>query len=1264
MAGGTPIYYVGCDIGGTFTDLVLYDSSSGEIVITKVVTDPGDPSEGVINGARALKSRVHDYLSATREFIHATTLVANAVVERRGSKTALLATRGFRDVLELRRHVRIKNTEMWNDPPEPLVPRHLRLPVTERAYADGRILAPVDEDEVRRNVEYFLEQGIESVAVAFLHSYANGTNEQCVGRIIRELAPDMAVSLSSQVLPEYQEYERTATTVVNAYVKPITQGYLRRLEGRLADEGFQSKLFVTLSNGGLASLETASEFPVRAIESGPVAGAVAAQLFARLSGLDEVLSLDMGGTTAKTCLIKSGALPLTSELEVARSERLQRGSGYPVAIPSVDLIEIGAGGGSLARVNDLGLVQVGPESAGADPGPICYGFGGEDTTVTDADLVLGYLDPDYFLGGEMKLDIDSAARGLQKRLAEPLGRELLDVAWTVHQVVNENMAAAVKMHVIERGGDPARSSLVAFGGAGPVHAYDVAHKLGIQKVLVPPLAGVTSALGLLAAPPAFDMSRTYKVPFQRLDFAALQAGFQEMEREVEGLLRGVDPDGPAQFSRSVDVCYIGQGYQVPIELPEGDLTTMNRETLWDRFAKEYEAKYGYFYDDIPAQVVNLRVRGSIAGRELVLKTLPRKASSNVSEALKGERPAYSVSKGGMVPHLVYDRYRLGPGMSIRGPAIIEEKESTTVVAEGGSVEVDDYGTLVISVGQAGTGAAKPDSLNLDMIWPRLISIADEMATTQIRTAFSHDVIEVHDMSTGICDPRGYLVAQTNLGATGHTGTMPPLVKNILQKVPRECMHPGDAYITNDPWVQSGHTADIFVVTPAFLGPRLIGFAVTSIHHLDIGGRAGSGLTEEVYEEGLILPILPLMREGKPNEELFSIIRRNVRFSERVIGDLRSQVATGYVGAQRLAQLLEEQDLSSIEGVADEIIARSETVMRQGIGALRDGTYRSRFALDMADQSGNPLQLCLALTVRGDELYADFTGTSPQVRRPINDPLNHVRAFMVEAIKMICAPHAPNNEGSHRPIFTYAPEGCLLNPTYPAPVFWRIVGTLSSDLALAALSQAAPELVPAGTGSLPIFQFYISGLRRSGQPFSLHQHAFGGMGGRPGRDGLASVSFPYSVREVSTEGSEMETPLLYEKREIPCDSGGAGQWRGGSGEELVIRALPDGDVGPEKLIVFSGAGGRFTEPPHGISGGRPGARAEILVDGVPQDPATLGNSPEVHLRSDQVLTIRLAGGGGYGDPRKRNPRLIQADLDNGYISKETAIRDYGYDPDSI
>jgi N-methylhydantoinase A/oxoprolinase/acetone carboxylase beta subunit len=699
-SAGAAAFRVACDIGGTFTDFVLVDERTGRVFVDKRLTTSPDPSRGMLEGLGALGAACPDYVAATRRIAHATTLVANAVIERKGARTALLATRGFRDVLEVRRRVRVTTYELWVDPPEPLVPRWLRLPVTERAYADGQVLVKVAPEEIAEIARLLEREGIESVAIAFLHAYANPANEAEAGRLLAAHCPGVAISLSSAVLPQIKEFERTSTTVVNAYVKPLTQRYLGNLERGLGAAGFTAPLHIMLSNGGLASPRTAGEVPIRLIESGPVAGAIVGQHYAEILRLPEVLAFDMGGTTAKACLLRDGALPITDELEVARSKRFVKSSGFPVAVPAVHLIEIGAGGGSIASVNALGLVQVGPESAGAQPGPLCYGFGGTRPTVTDADLVLGYLDPDYFLGGAMRLDAAAARRGIAGELAAPLGRDLLAAAWTVHDVVNETMAAAVRMHVVERGGDPGRAALVAFGGAGPVHAYHLAAKLGIGRLLVPLRAGVLSALGLLVAAPAFDALRTHKVPLDRIDPVAVEARFREMEAEIARSLAQVEPDGAPEFARAADVCYIGQGYQVTV--PLGDLRpgAATGEALGSRFARVYRDKYGYFYDDVPAEVVSLRVAGRVTGRQFALRPLETAGGPAAEARPRGERPAWSPALRAMTPPAVYARERLAPGARLGGPAIIEEAESTTVVGPGGRVEVDPYGTLVVTLEEA------------------------------------------------------------------------------------------------------------------------------------------------------------------------------------------------------------------------------------------------------------------------------------------------------------------------------------------------------------------------------------------------------------------------------------------------------------------------------------------------------------------------------------------------------------------------------------
>ena len=545
---------------------------------------------------------------------------------------------------------------------------------------------------------------------------------------------------------------------------------------------------------------------------------------------------------------------------------------------------------------------------------------------------------------------------------------------------------------------------------------------------------------------------------------------------------------------------------------------------------------------------------------------------------------------------------------------------------------------------------------LDIVWPRLIAIADEMATTMFRTAFSHDVVEVHDMSTGLYDDRGCLIGQTWLGATGHTGVMPVYGQNLLHYFPPETVRPGDVFICNDPWICNGQTADVFITTPAFRGGRLIGFSINSVHHVDIGGRKGSGLSEEVYEEGLIIPPLKLYDDGEPNEQLFAILRRNVRFAEKMIGDLRAQVAAGWAGSRELERLAAEFGLDSLRAHADEIMRRTEAGMRAGIAALPDGEYHEELEMEV-DGITQPQTLAVTVRIEGSDVHADFTGTSPQVRRPVNCPINYTRAYVALPLKLVCDPILPNNQGTYEPLHLSVPEGTLLNPTYPAACFWRLsAGMLVSELMFRVLSRIAPDRVPADSGSMPTWQFYVNGVRPDGEAFALHQHAFGGMGGRPGDDGLASVSFPYNVRDVSIEWSEMETPVLYEARELIPDSGGAGEYRGGLGQELILQAYP-GRVKEGEPLVLSGSAGRMRFPPRGLGGGADGSYGAIEVNGKGIAPSS---SPNVTFHQGDVVCLRLPGGGGHGDPARRRRERIEADLKAGYVTREGAQRDYGYE----
>ncbi len=687
---------VGIDIGGTFTDLFLTDDGGRLRAIAKTPTTPPDPSEGVEEGLRKLCDLAGIRPDEIDQIVHGTTLVTNALIERKGALTGMLTTKGFRDVIAMGREHRYDLYDLKLELPEPLVPRRLRLEVPERLAADGRVLEPLDVETARRQVARLLAAGVQAIAVCLLHSYRNPSHEQLLRDIIADMAPEVHVSLSSEVVPELREYERFSTTVANVYVRPVMDRYLARLEQRLRSLGFGGSLLIMLSNGGTCTVDVARRLPIWLVESGPAAGALVAAHLGLKAGRNEVLSFDMGGTTAKACIVEGGRPLVTSDYEVARLQRFKKGSGLPVKVPVIDMIEIGAGGGSIAWVDQFGLLRVGPESAGADPGPACYGWGGDLPTVTDADLVLGYLDPDYFLGGRLRLDPDRAFAALE-RLARSLGITVSDVAWGIHQLVNENMAAAARIHSIERGKDVRKLPMVAFGGAGPVHAYGVARILRLGEVWCPPGSGVASAQGLLVAPAAFDLVHSWPGSLESLAWDEVNVILEGMEGEAVGLVAAAGVDkGAVRISRWADMRYVGQGYHVTVPVPLGRLSQRHGQVLRSSFAQVYMNLYGRLAEGVELEVLSWRVAASGPPHDIV----PGVPRAEGGPALKGRRKAYFHELGGFVEVPVYSRYSLEPGAVLEGPAIVEEEESTLVVGPGARVSADNIGMLRMVLGDA------------------------------------------------------------------------------------------------------------------------------------------------------------------------------------------------------------------------------------------------------------------------------------------------------------------------------------------------------------------------------------------------------------------------------------------------------------------------------------------------------------------------------------------------------------------------------------
>ncbi len=683
---------MGIDIGGTFTDFALLEVGAERLVIHKQLTSPEDPSVAVLSGVPVLLAKAGVDIGAVEAVVHGTTLITNALIERKGAVTAMLCTAGFSDVLDIAMERRYDMYDMGIVYPAPLVPRALRREVAERMGADGRIREEMDLDGVAASVQRLIEEdGVEAIAVCLLNAYANPAHENAIAAMVEARFPDLYVSTSADVFPAIREYERWTTTTMNAFTQPMFDRYLDRLEGGLAALGFGGSFTIMTSSGGTVTPDTARRYPVRMLESGPAAGVLVSAHVGALLERPDLLAFDMGGTTAKGALIRGGAPLKRYEMEVARVHEFKMGSGLPAKIPVIDLIEIGAGGGSIAAVDIRGIIGVGPQSAGADPGPVCYGRGGEEPTLTDGNLLLGYLSADFFLGGEMALDEKRAGDVFGDVLARPLDVPAVRAAWGVHETVNEDIARAFRNHASERGFDYRGCTMVAFGGSGPVHATRVARKLRVPWVVFPVGAGVASAVGLLISPPAFETARSARVAVEDLAGEDLDEHFAPLVAEASGYLHG---ERGVRINRWLDMRYRGQGYEIEVKLPDlqgGALLA----ALPGLFVAAYEAVFSKSFADESIEIVNWKVEA--VGPQPTGGGGIRLDAVAGAEALKGTRRAYFPEADGFVDCAVYDRYALAVGAAFVGPALVEERESTCVIGVGDEVGVDEWSNLVVEV---------------------------------------------------------------------------------------------------------------------------------------------------------------------------------------------------------------------------------------------------------------------------------------------------------------------------------------------------------------------------------------------------------------------------------------------------------------------------------------------------------------------------------------------------------------------------------------
>jgi N-methylhydantoinase B len=1301
MAEGRPRLRIGIDTGGTFTDVVAVDEASGEVFTTKTPSTPHDPSVAVLEGlGKILRLAGGGGVTAVS---HGTTVATNALLEERFDDLGLVTTEGFRHLLEIARQSVPQgygNSYFWVKP-DRIVPLHRVREVPERLSHRGEVLRDFDEAAAREVARWCRRHRITSIGVSFLHAYANPDHERRMRAVLAEEHPAAHVSLSSEVWPEYREYERTVTTLVDALVKGRVAGYVETIQARLEGQlGAGTPFYVMKSNGGVISAREVVSHPIATILSGPAAGALGAAYLGAAAGFDRILTMDAGGTSTDVCLVEGGEPGLTADGAIGR---------FPVKVPMIDLVTVGTGGGSIAgRAPDGGL-RVGPGSAGADPGPMCYGRGGTRPTVTDAQLVLGRV-PAHLLGGEVPLSPDLARKGLEALAADlDLGPEA--TAEGILEIAAWNQANAIQQMSVKRGLDPRDYTLVAFGGSGPLLAGRLVDLLGLRAALIPASPGTVSAFGLLVVDLKNDYVQTCVERHDRLDAALVTAHLERLAaRAREALAREGVPDAARRLVRLADLRYFGQAWEVTVELPPGPLDAAAAAETLERFHAAHEKRYGYSYREArpggPAgrqavEWVNLRVIGvGVAGRP----KLRAQDAGDGRGARAGTGTRAVVFDGRARECPVYDRARLRPGDRLAGPAIVEEFGATTVVFPGQQVEVDRFLNMVLTregtalptaaasaatapaaaptaAGPPATGpraavpsdaggplAAAPaapapeaaDPIVLQIVQGTLASVEAEVEAAIERTARSPMIREARDFRAGIHDRQCRKLTGRSYSA---------LVNPVVRDFPLATMRPGDVFFHNDVYDSEGgigHLPDLCVTVPVFHDDRVVAFVQAFGHHDDIGGAVPGSMPSHatsVYQEGLMVPPVRLYAAGRPNTDVIRILARNSRLPDSLRGDLDSEVSACRLGAARLEALFRRYGAAQVEACFEAILARTtETFRRELLARIPDGTYAWE---DYAEHDGvEPPRLHaqrITLTKTGGRLILDFAGTSPQARGPINHAGNYAGGVF---LKKWLAPILRNladtpermaeldvNEGVVPLLeLRFPPPGTLLTPVFPAPtnartfVILRLLGVLAG-----AIAKATGGRMPADQETIRYTGFH--GTDQHGEFYLMREVLGGGSGGRFYADGSDCVHIVPDSKNLPVEFTETRFPLRVERLALAPDSGGAGQRRGGLGYLKEFRLLRDG--------YFLSVADRSILACWGLKGGRAGAPFRVTVDpGGPRERVLPGLVDDEPIPAGTLVRVETTGGGGWGDPLEREPEQVCHDVTEGKVSEQAAREAYG------
>ena len=1251
---------LGIDVGGTFTDCILIDEE-GEMQVAKVPTTPADLSDGVMDGWAKLGVTATDL----GRFVHGTTAATNALIERTGAKLAHITTMGMRDIIEIGRGDR---TDIYNfqwDPPPPLVLRKDIFEVTERLRWDGSVLTPFDEEQARQVAQIIKERGYEAVSITFLHSYVKSSHEQRMKEILQEVCPDILVSISSDILQQYREYERSSTTMCNAYLMPVMQRYLENLERKIHAAGYERDLLLMQSSWGLMTFSACQDLPARIVHSGPAGGVVAAARICELKGLDAI-TMDMGGTSTDVALIQDGQPKWTSQLEWEW--------GLPIRFPSVDLLSVGAGGGSLAWIDVGGSLKVGPKSAGAVPGPVCYGRGGTEPTVTDALVVLGWLNAEYLLEGDMALQPEAARVAIEDKVARPLGMGLEEAARGILRINLDTTMHVIRKMTVDRGHDPREFALIAFGGCGGMFAAELARELSIAQIIIPYRPGTMSAVGLALGDQVYELSRAFLVEQAKLDFAAIEKAFSDMQRELHTMLEeaGV-PSTKRTFTYHLDLRYSDQAYEMSVPLHSRPFDQDSFHQAAESFHQAHEREHGYRDESIPLEVVFIRVfaEGAIDKPRLkkhALSSNAVQAAQRAQEAQVATRQVWFLYSPTPLATAIYKRELLTAGAILEGPAIVEQLDATTLILPGMRAEVDEHLNLVITTrvneDRVGVdtsqmiGEDKPDPILTEVIRNAFESVANEMSSTLKRSAMSLVINEYEDYSGVLSDGDGNIVRHGDRDLPVHSGSMQFSVQKIIKDIGTENFRPGDVYILNDPYEGGTHKHDVRVVAPAFFEGEIVGYLTTSGHWPDIGGAVPGSFYNQAtdyYQEGLMIPPALIYREGKFNEDVERIILANLRQPKVTRGDLRAMISAVKCGESRLIELVKKYGKDTIQRMMKEYQEYSEKTLRGIVSGLPDGRYEWEDYIDQdpATQEKEPKKVKLALIIHGDQLSFDLTGTDSAIG-PINGSLSGTTSIILAMINGIFN-EVPFNYGVIKSINVTAPENTLVNAKSPAPIEgMSMTFDILTSTIMGAFSHVVPDRVIACMGGVTNILWGAWNPHHEPPRYFVAYVAIEiGWGGRATKDGLQGrlLFIGGGIRNIPIELAEKEYCVVVEQVAMRQDSEGAGKFRGGCGYQRIMRVEED--------VALSSISDREKFAPFGLFDGESSTVATVILNPDTREEKDIGlYFSNTLVQKGARVKMMTSGGGGYGPPLDRKPASVLQDVLHGYISPKRAQETYG------